>query len=263
MSEERRREIVELLEIEGRVRVEELAHRFDVSEVTIRKDLSDLEERGLLQRTHGGAVLAHKSRFNPSFLEKRKLHAAEKRAIAEAALSHIHEGDTVILDAGSTTLALAQLMQDRFRHLTVLTCSVPIALELAHTSWDLILIGGQMRQHSLAVIGPSAVEMLGHYHADKAFLGATGVTLRDGYSTPNPHDAQLKRAIICAADAAYILTDSSKLGHAVLASYARLEDTKLLITDNRAAPEFLDALDKRNIAYLLAVDGADAAMLPE
>jgi DeoR/GlpR family transcriptional regulator of sugar metabolism len=252
MSEERRREIVALLEVEHRVRVEELAQRFDVSEVTIRKDLSELEARGLLQRTHGGAVLVHKSRFNPSFLEKLELHAAEKHAIACAALEHIREGDALILDAGSTTLALARVMRGQFRHLTVITSSVPIALELAHAGWDLILVGGQVREHSLALIGPVAVNTLASFHADKAFLGATGVTLSDGYSTPNPLDAQLKQAMMRAANERYVLTDSSKLGHGVLANYARLEDITLLITDANAPADFIAALQQRGIAYKLA-----------
>lgn len=252
MSEERRREIIALLETERRVRVEDLARRFDVSEVTIRKDLSELEARGLLQRTHGGAVLVHKSRFNPSFLEKLALHAAEKRAIAHTALEYICEGDALILDAGSTTLALAKAMLGRFRHLTVITSSVPIALELAHAGWDLILTGGQVREHSLALIGPAAVNTLEGFHVDKAFLGATGVTLRDGYSTPNPLDAQLKQAMMRAADESYVLTDSSKLGRGVLANYARLEEVKLLITDAHAPADFLASLQQRGIAYKLA-----------
>ncbi|MFC1463845.1 MAG: DeoR/GlpR family DNA-binding transcription regulator [Candidatus Brachytrichaceae bacterium NZ_4S206] len=257
MSEERRREIIALLETERHVRVEDLARRFDVSEVTIRKDLSELEARGLLQRTHGGAVLVHKSRFNPSFLEKLALHAAEKRAIAHAALEYICEGDALILDAGSTTLALAKAMLGRFRHLTVVTSSVPIALELAHAGWDLILTGGQVREHSLALIGPAAVNTLEGFHVDKAFLGATGVTLRDGYSTPNPLDAQLKQAMMRAADESYVLTDSSKLGRGVLANYARLEEVKLLITDAHAPADFLASLQHRGIAYKLARPNTD------
>jgi DeoR family transcriptional regulator of aga operon/DeoR family fructose operon transcriptional repressor len=252
MCEERRRAIIALLEAERKVRVEALSRHFGVSEVTIRKDLAELEARGLLQRVYGGAVPTHKSRYNPSFLEKVSLHAAEKWAIAQAAVRHICEGDVVILDAGSTTLALAKVMRDHFQHLTVITSSVPIAVELAHVGWDLILVGGQVRAHSLALIGPVAVNTLANFHADKAFLGATGVTLQDGYSTPNPLDAQLKRAMLRAAKESYVLTDSSKLGHGVLVNYARLEEVKLLITDNHAPASFISALQKRGIAYQLA-----------
>jgi DeoR/GlpR family transcriptional regulator of sugar metabolism len=252
MCEERRRAIIALLEVERKVRVEALSRHFGVSEVTIRKDLAELEARGLLQRVYGGAVLANKSCCNPLFPREVVLRAAEKWAIAQTAVQHIREGDAVILDAGSTTLALARAMRGRFRHLTVITSSVPIAVELAHVGWDLILVGGQVHAHSLAVIGPVAVNALADFHADKAFLGAAGVTLQDGYSTPNPLDAQLKRAMLRAAKESYVLTDSSKLGHGVLANYARLEEIKLLITDNNAPKSFISALQKRGIAYQLA-----------
>jgi len=251
MAEERRRQIVELLALEGRVRVDELARRFDVSVVTIRKDLVELEDRGLLQRTHGGAIYVHKSRFSLSFLEKLQFQLPEKEAMARAALEFIKEGDTLILDAGSTTLALAQLIKDQFRKLFVITCSIPVALELSYTSWDVLLVGGQVRHHSLALIGPVGVTTLENYHAEKAFLGTTGLTLKQGYSTPNPLDAQMKQAIMRAADETYILGDSSKIGHAALATFARIDQASMLITDTEAPRDFLAALEERGIAYTL------------
>jgi DeoR family transcriptional regulator of aga operon/DeoR family fructose operon transcriptional repressor len=252
MAEERRRDIVELLASEGRVRVEELAKRFDVSVVTIRKDLVELEDRGLLQRTHGGAVYVHKSRFSLSFLEKLQLQSHEKQAIAAAAMQYIKEGDTLILDAGSTTLALAQLIKHQFRRLFIITCSIPVALELSDTSWELLLVGGQVRHHSLALIGPAGVTTLENYHADKAFVGTTGLTLPHGYSTPNPLDAQMKQAILHSADETYVVTDSTKIGHPALAKFAQLDEVKVLVTDTAAPRDFLNALDERGIAYALA-----------
>ena len=259
MSEDRRRQIIERIEAEGRVRVEDLSEKFEVSQVTIRKDLADLEERGLLQRTHGGAVFVHKSRFNPSFLEKVQLQAAQKQAIARKAVEFIEEGDAIILDAGSTTLALAQVMKDRFRRLVVITSSIPIALELSHTAWDLIIVGGQLRQHSLALIGPASVCALRDYHVDKAFLGATGVTLKNGYSTPNPLDAELKQAMMRSAERTFVLTDSSKLGHAVLAAYAQLDEVHTLITDAKAPQTFVQAMQHRELRIELVAFADEAS----
>lgn len=256
MSEDRRRQIIELIEREGNVRVADLSQRFEVSEVTIRKDLAELEERGALQRTHGGAAQSYRSRFNLSFLEKERLHAESKTAIATQAATFVREGDAVILDAGSTTLALARVIKARFHRLTVITCSIPIALELSQTDWDVILVGGQVRHHSLALIGPTAIDTLRRYHADRAFLGATGVTLEDGYSTPLPLDAELKKALMRAADEAYVLTDSSKLGHAALAHYAGFDEVTRLITDAGAPREFCDELRRRRVAFEMA--GTDA-----
>ncbi len=242
-SEERRSKIIELLEQKGSVLVEDLAALFEVSQVTIRKDLSELEARGLLHRTHGGATYTHKSLFNPSFREKIHLQQAEKQAIAKAALELIEEGDT---------LALVRLMKRAFRSLYIITNSVPIASELSETRWELLLTGGLVRHHSMALIGPAAVRTLEVYHADKAFMCATGVSLQTGYTTPNPYEAQTKQAMLRAADTRYALVDSSKLGRATLASFAALDEIDLLISDEGASKDFLAQLEQRNLPYKLA-----------
>jgi DeoR family transcriptional regulator of aga operon/DeoR family fructose operon transcriptional repressor len=255
MSEERRKTILQTVEADGRVRVDDLSAQFGVSEVTIRKDLADLEARGLLQRTHGGAVLMQRAQFNPSFIEKAQMNSAAKLAIAEAAAAQVADGDALVLDAGTTTLALARILKTRFERLTVITSSIPIAMELAETRFDVLLLGGHVRQHSLAIVGPAAVDMMLAHHAAKAFIGATGATL-NGYSTPNVNDADLKRAMIASSDAAYILTDASKIGRNTLARYARLEDGHVLITDYAAPPDFLQALDARGARYVVVTPAA-------
>ena len=249
MTESRRSEIIELLERDASVRASDLASRFGVSLVTIRKDLAELETRGLLERTHGGAAFTHKSRFNPSFREKINLQTEDKARIARAALEFVREGDAVILDAGSTTLALARAMKGRFRSLSVLTNSVPVALELSGLDWDVLLLGGQMRHHSLALIGPSTVGVLETYRVDKAFLGATAVSLEHGCTTPNPLEGQTKRAMMRSARERYVLADASKVGHATLSSFAKLEELDALVLGGAVPDGFLDALP---VAYRLA-----------
>jgi DeoR family transcriptional regulator of aga operon/DeoR family fructose operon transcriptional repressor len=240
---------MELLEQEGNVKVELLADQFAVSQVTIRKDLTELEEQGMLQRTYGGASFSHRSRFNISFLERLQIRGAQKDAIAQAALRYIHEGDSLILDAGSTTLALARALIGKFRSLYVITTSVPVALELSQAGYEILLVGGQVRNQSLALIGPAAVRTLESYHADRAFLGSSGVTLSHGYSTPNPLDAEVKRAIIRSADESYVLSDSSKFGHACLARFASLPDIHLILTDSGIPSEFSEAFINRSIGF--------------
>ncbi len=252
MPDTRRTQIIDLLERHGNVRVEDLSDQFNVSLVTIRKDLTELEARGLLQRTHGGAVFTQKSRFNPSFHEKLNLQTADKTAIALAALEFIQEGDAIILDAGSTTLALAQAIKDKFESLFVLTNSVPIALELVGMPWDVVLLGGNVRHHSLALIGPSTVGLLEEYHVDKAFLGTTGASLDRGYSTPNPLEAQTKRAMMRAAKECFVLADTSKLGHATLSSFARLDEIDMLITAGTMPEDFLAGLNAQTRAFKIA-----------
>ena len=126
-TEPRRQQILNLLEEAGTLNVNELADRFQVSLVTIRNDLDDLAKEGLLQRTFGGAVFSHRSRFNNSFRERIQQQRDEKLAIAMAALGYIKDGDTIILDAGTSTLALAQLLKERAMSVFVITCSVPAA----------------------------------------------------------------------------------------------------------------------------------------
>ncbi|MDW8016426.1 MAG: DeoR/GlpR transcriptional regulator [Thermus sp.] len=190
--------------------------------------------------------------FNPSFREKIYLQQAEKQAIAKVALGYIEEGDTLILDAGSTTLTLVRLMKRHFRSLYIITNSVPIAGELVDTRFELLLTGGQVRHHSMALIGPAAVRTLELYHADKAFMCATGVSIAKGYTTPNPYEAETKRAMLRAADQAFALVDSSKLGRATLASFAALEEIDLLITDEGAPKDFLGHLERQGLKYRAA-----------
>ncbi len=256
-TEQRRSRIIELLEQRGSVAVEALSQQFTVSLVTIRKDLSELETRGLLHRTHGGATWAHRSLFNPSFREKVYLQQAEKQAIAGAALRLIEEGDSLILDAGSTTQTLARVIKKRFRHLHVITNSTPIALELADTGWEILLLGGQVRHHSMALIGPATVRALETYHADKAFMCATGVSLRHGYTTPNDLEAQTKRAMIAAVDRVIAVVDSSKLGRATLSSFAEPDRVSLLLTDWNAPKDFLTAMAGQGLPVTVAAPEVD------
>ena len=232
----RQQQMLRLLEEAGALNVSALSDRFGVSVVTVRKDLDDLERQGLLQRTFGGAVFSHRSRFNSSFLERFNEHRAEKRAIAAAALAYIRDGDTIFLDAGTTTLVLAELLKERVKSVFVITCSVSAALELSSAGYDLLLLGGMVRNHSLALLGRETLAAIARYRADRAFLGSSGFTVEMGHATPNPEDAQVKEALMRSANETYVLADSSKYGHHCLTSFARLDDVDLTITDGHLSP---------------------------
>jgi DeoR/GlpR family transcriptional regulator of sugar metabolism len=229
----RRQQMLNLLEETGTLNVGELADRFGVSLVTIRKDLDELGAEGLLERTFGGAEFSHRSRFNRSFLQRALEHRQEKLAIAAAAFGYIKDGDTIILDAGTTTLVLAQLLKEQVKSAFVITCSVPAALEVSSAGYDILLLGGMVRNKSLALLGRETLRIIERYRADKAFLGSSGFTAEMGHSTPNPDDAQIKEALMRIADETYVLVDSSKYGHNCLTSFAQLRDVHLTITDSR------------------------------
>jgi DeoR/GlpR family transcriptional regulator of sugar metabolism len=225
--------------------------------VTIRKDLTELEGQGLLQRTLGGAAFSHPSRFDAPPLETLHVRGEQKRAIALAAVKYIKDGDCILLDAGSTTLALAQLLASkplasRFRSLFIITTSVPAALELSRGGHQVLLASGQVCNPSLALIGPTTVRVLADHHADRAFLGTSGVSLSHGYSAPNPLDAEVKRAMIRSATKSYVLADASKFGHARVARFARLAGIDLTITDAEVSPAFVGAFAKRGLPLELA-----------
>lgn len=245
--DERHKRVIDLLKKESKIRVDDLAARLNVSQVTMRKDLDTLEKRGLLERIHGSAIFSQQSRFNITFLEKLHMNAAAKKLIAQAALSYINEGDSIILDAGTTTLSLAQALAGKFKSLYVITNSVAAALELSKAGYEILLIGGQVRNHSLALIGPAAVKTLESYHADRAFIGASGISLSHGCSTPNALDAEIKEAMIRAAEETYVLSDSSKFGHNCLVSFASLSDIHLTITDSGISSKVFDEFRQHDI----------------
>ena len=245
--DERRETIVDFLKKQTKISVEELSGRLKVSQVTIRKDLDSLEKRGLIERTHGSASFSQQSRFNIAFLEKLQLQAREKDLIAKVAASYVHEGDSIILDSGTTTLSLAKALVGRFKSLFVITNSVPAALELTKAGYDLLLVGGQVRKHSLSLIGPWAVKNLESYHVDRAFMGTSGITLGHGFSTPDSLDAQMKQTMIRIADKAYVLTDSSKFGHNCMVSFAKCSEIHLTLTDSRLSPRVLKEFKQREV----------------
>ena len=245
--DERRETIVDFLKKEAKISVEELSGRLKVSQVTIRKDLDSLEKRGLIERSHGNAIFSQQSRFNIAFLEKLQLQAREKDLIAKVAASYVHEGDSIILDSGTTTLSLAKALVGRFKSLFVITNSVPAALELTKAGYDLLLVGGQVRKHSLSLLGPWAVKNLESYHVDRAFMGTSGITLAHGFSTPDSLDAQMKQTMIRISDKAYVLTDSSKFGHNCMVSFAKCSEIHLTLTDSRLPQRLLKEFKQQGV----------------
>jgi DeoR/GlpR family transcriptional regulator of sugar metabolism len=245
--DERHRCIVDLLEAESEIKVEDLAERLNVSQVTMRKDLDILEGQGLVERVHGSAIFSRRNRFNVAFLEELQRQASAKKIIAQAAVDYIKDGDSIILDAGTTTFWLAQAMAGKFKSLLVITNSLPAALELSKAGYKILLVGGEVLNHSLALTGPITVNNLESYHVDRAFLGTSGISLSHGYSTSDSNDADVKEQMIRAAEKTYILTDSSKFERSCLVSFADFSDIHLTITDSGITSKVFKEFEKRGI----------------
>jgi len=251
MAEERRQKILSLLQTEGRVLVSNLSKVFNVSQITIRKDLDSLHSRGLVQRSHGGALPPTSSAlFDPSLQEKQQLHAEEKQRIAEAAVKMVQEGSCVMLDSGTTTAAIAQALK-KFSALTVITNSINIAAELASTNLEVILTGGTLRKNSFSLVGPVAEDVLAEMHADVLFLGVDGFDPEIGLTTPNLLESRVNRAMISSATKIVAVCDSTKFYRRSLSRIVPVSALHHVITDHGVPQATVDALKKHNIGITL------------
>lgn len=230
-AEERQDTIVERARGKGRVEVASLASALDVSLETVRRDLGVLEKRGVLRRTHGGAVPVERMRFEPEVSERQTERVAEKARIAEAALDFLPERGTVALDAGTTTAALADLLPAG-RELTVLTNCLPIASALAsNPSIRVVISGGRVRGRTLATVDDAAARFLDDFAPEVAFVGANGISAERGLTTPDEGEAAAKKALVRSAGRVIALADHTKVGQEHFVRFARPGEVDVLITD--------------------------------
>lgn len=247
---ERRGAIERQLASRGRVSVVELAREFAVTTETVRRDLDALEKTGALRRVHGGAVApGRESTTETGVGERGLLRSTEKERIAARALRAIGDGfvGSVYIDAGTTTAALAR---DLAAHLgadpgrvEVVTHSVPIAYELgAREDLPVTIVGGRIRGITAAAVGSGTVRAIEGLRPDVAFLGTNGVSAGFGFSTPDPEEAAVKRAIVAAARRIIMLVDSSKAEDEFLVQFARVSDVDVVVTDGPLPAQLADAL---------------------
>lgn len=236
-AEERQAEIAGRARAAGRVDVASLAEDLGVTTETVRRDLTALERAGVLRRVHGGAIPVERLGFEPAVDTREGVAISEKEAIAKAALNELPVDGAIALDAGTTTLRLAEAIPAD-SELTVVTNSLPIAGLLAtRPHLTVHLVGGRVRGRTLAAVGESSVSYLRGLYVDVAFLGANGFTAERGFTTPNSAEAATKRALIGCAGRSVVLADSSKVGVNHFAAFAAADDIDLMITDHRLGAE--------------------------
>lgn len=257
-AEERHRLITEQLLAQGKVGVADLSERFGITRETVRRDLAQLEQAGVLRRVHGGAVAAAKaSTAEQSHTARTTQNLVAKRRIAAKSLNLIPQGATsILLDAGTTTELLARLLAENFadsraEEILVITHALPIALRVS-PSLPLELIGGRVRGLTSAAIGAHAIDHLDSLRPDIAFVGANGVDAGFGLSTPDALEAAVKAAIVGCARRVVVLADSSKLGEAALVRFAHLADIDTLVTDQEPDAELAAALEAADVEVVLA-----------
>ncbi len=258
---ERHEHILDALARTGRVSVAELADELQVTAETIRRDLDALERAGHVRRVHGGAVSASRASLaETTVLERESQRIEAKRAIARAALALVPPTFTgsIVLDAGTTTGALAEALagwrpESGVPALTVYTNSVPIAgLLVANPNLVVRVIGGTVRGITSAAVGPTAVAQLADIRPDVAFLGTNGVSAEFGLSTPDELEAQVKRTMVERSRLAVVLVDASKHDDEALHRFACLDEVDVLITDAPPAPALAEALDEAEVEVRIA-----------
>lgn len=251
-AEDRRQLIAEELRRKGRVSVSRLAMVYEVTPETVRRDLVELEQRGALRRIHGGALSHERMQVEPGVTERSTLMAAEKARIAAAALEFLPDAEgTVLIDAGTTTGALVeQFPADR--RLTVVTNALPLAMRLSPLPLvTVMVVGGRVRERTLANVDDFALRMLGELRVDVAFMATNGVTER-GCSTPDLAEAAVKRAMIAAADRTVLLADHTKFGQEHFVRFADLGDLDVVITDDKAGASDLLPFQVADIEMVVA-----------
>ena len=230
-TEERQIKILELLREQSSIKVNELTNIFKVSESTIRRDLQEMDEKRMLNRTHGGAVSVEKTFFEPSFKEKEDKRYIEKLYIGKTAASMIEDGDTIILDSGTTTLEIAKCI--KAKNVTIITNSIDIASELSNRNdIELIVTGGAFRIATRALVGPISEGILKNFKVDKSFIGANGISIEDGITTPNILEAHIKRQMMKSASKVIIVADSSKFNQVSFAVISPVSEVDLIVTNS-------------------------------
>jgi DeoR family transcriptional regulator of aga operon len=250
--DQRSQQILQELLRAGRVGVDELARLFDVSPSTIRRQLRALESKGLLRRTHGGAITIAPMLYEPfrhlsSFQEQEEQHASEKRRIGLAAAALIADGETISIGAGTTTTQVARSLMHR-KGITVITNSLNVAMELSNRSDLRVFVsGGYLSGDWFALVGPTALTSVTEIFVDKAFIGVDGIHPELGLTTNYPDQATIHRAMIRQARQRIVVADHGKVGVVGRALIALANEINIFVTDSGASEESIALLTAKGI----------------
>ena len=244
---ERHKKILEILQLQGNISVTDLSERLNVSEVTIRKDLTSLETQNKLYRTHGKAIPISPYIGDRHINEKEKQNVQEKRLIGRRAASMLEENDSILIASGTTILYAAREMVSA-RNLTVITASVSVSSILSQNKYiDVVQLGGMVRESSVSVVGSFAENMLSYFNCSKLFMGADGVDLEFGVTTTNMMEANLNRMMMASAQKTVLLVDSSKFGKKGFSKICDLDKIDQIITDDKIPQVYRENLEELGI----------------
>jgi DeoR/GlpR family transcriptional regulator of sugar metabolism len=256
LIEERKNRILDYITENGNITIQEISEMFEISDMTARRDLADLDRRGLVRRIHGGAVANLGRSYEPPFQARSTKNEVKKKAIGKKAAELIYDGDSIALDVGTTTLEVARQLGSK-RNLSIVTNSLQIANLLVGTlsleiNARLIITGGIVRPRELSMIGNIPEEVYSKFHTDKAFIGIGGISLENGLTEYNIEDSQIKKILLKNSQEKIVVADSSKLGLTTFNSVGPLEAVDTVITDEEAPQNQVQAIRDLGIKVILA-----------
>lgn len=244
---ERRKEILKKLQEEKKVIVGELSRFYNVSEETIRRDLEKLEKEGLAVKSYGGAVLNDSTSIELPFNERKHHQVEGKQKIANLVAELIEDGEHVMLDASSTAVYVAKALK-RKNHLTVLTNSIEVLLELADTTgWNIISTGGVLDEKYLALVGSKTAETVQQYNVEKTIISCRALDGKKGFSESSSEFAQIKKGMIRSGRQVILVADSSKFYHFAFAKVGDLKDIDVLVTDEKPDKQMEKLLEEAKV----------------
>ncbi len=250
--QERRQHILEMLHDTGRVRVSELSRLFAVSEVSIRHDLAELEEQNLLSRVHGGAVSSYESYYNMSLAQRSNTNRQNKEAIARQIADMVHDNQSVMMNAGTTTLAVARCLAKK-KNLTIVTNSVVLALEVSkHPGLHIVLLGGEVNHEYQYVYGNMTLTQLQEYYADVFILSADGMDAQGGISTYYDQEVEICRRMMQQSKTVVAALDDTKIGRVAFRTIAPTDSVDVLVTNSTASGEIIAELKSRGVDVVFA-----------
>ena len=245
--------IMSVLSARGECRTKQMAEQFQSSEMTLRRDLAELEKRGLLRRVHGGAVLLNR---DVDYAQRLELGHAQKQWVGRAAARLLKSGQTVYLDAGTTACEMARAIAQglpQVSHLTIVTHGISVASELAgHTSYQLQLIGGEIYQNALSTFGPVALAQIANLNIDVFYMAAGGVNTDAGWANTNIVEAVVKRAVVARSKSVVSICDSAKWGQESFATIVPLNGVSRWVVDRGLVPEGITAAKAAGISLIYA-----------
>jgi DeoR/GlpR family transcriptional regulator of sugar metabolism len=255
-SLERQNQIIESILIKGRVTIPDICEMFNISEMTARRDLKELDRQGLLRRIHGGAIANLGRSYEPPLNTRAAKNQPVKEAIGLKAADLIFDGDSIALDVGTTTLEIVGGLKGK-KNLTIVTSSLPIANLIVDTlslevDVRLILTGGIIRPRELSSVGNISLRVYEELHVDKAFIGIAGISLTDGLTEYNIEDTENKKMLIHTAQEKIVVADGTKFGVTTFAKVAPLTSVDKIVSDRNAPSEMVEQIRKLGIEVILS-----------